>query len=172
MNISNFELNTVLAALRHYQSLIDGISDQDLNEITRSSEHFYDSQLLDADQIDALCEKLNTDSSDPSVMLVDETGIPASFSCTSLFVNRQPVIQADMATDIPIEEIAHDLADALGIEVEQHAISEKQMALYMANKHGASSQEIKSIQKGQTDLDHWIQGYSNNDVLGALDSNR
>lgn len=54
--LNDTELGTVLAALRHYQkALTTGSVTKDIREIAEDA-----GEALDAEQIDALCERLNT----------------------------------------------------------------------------------------------------------------
>ena len=63
-NLSDRELATVLAALRYWQQDLDT---QDSNDEGSGpiSPHFDEHEPLTSDQIDALCERLNTSASDP-----------------------------------------------------------------------------------------------------------
>lgn len=103
-----------------------------------------------------------------TVLLVDQSSIPASFDAVSLFVNGRHVLDADEANDHPIEDIASNLAAALDTDVTQESLSGIDLARYLAGKREKLSELEASIKEGNADLDDWVQGYTNDDVLGAL----
>lgn len=101
------------------------------------------------------------------LIIVDQSTIPASFECESLFLNGVHILDADEQNDLPIHEIAQSLANALEIEVEGIGITEKELAQYLAKKYGKEA-EFKEIAEDNDDFDDWVQGYSNDDIINAL----
>jgi hypothetical protein len=102
-----------------------------------------------------------------TVLLVDQSEIPCSFDCKSLFVNGIHILDADDTNDFPIENISTELAKALNIEVTFASLSEVQLATYIAKKNNEEDKLSIDI-KADNDLDEWLQGYNNNDVLAAI----
>jgi hypothetical protein len=102
-----------------------------------------------------------------TVLLVDQSEIACSFDCKSLFVNGTHILDADETDDFPIENISTELAKAFNIEVTLVSLSEVQLATYIAKKTNKEDKLAIAINADE-DLDEWLQGYNNNDVLAAI----
>ena len=100
-----------------------------------------------------------------TVIIIDQQSIPASFGAESLFVNYKHIVDADNAGgEIPIHDIADNLAEVLGCNVESYSLTEKELATYIAK----SKNETKKFKDCPGELDDWIQGYTNDDLIGAI----
>ncbi|WP_199438371.1 hypothetical protein [Vibrio owensii] len=104
------------------------------------------------------------------VHVVDQTDIPCSFGAKSLFVNCAHIAEENESSDIPLEEIAENLASALGCTVTNVVISERQLAKAKAVKNGNLAELEEEQKSGLDDYDKWIQGYSNDDLLVFIQS--
>jgi hypothetical protein len=104
-----------------------------------------------------------------SIIVVDQTTIPSSFGCEGLFVNGIHVLDVDETMDYPVQEIADSLSKALACAVKTVKLSELDLATYIAKKNGKLSELETSIVDGD-DLDDWIQGYDNDDVIETIKS--
>jgi hypothetical protein len=102
-----------------------------------------------------------------TVLLVDQSGIPASFKCISLFLNNTHILDTDSVNDHPIEMIADNLAISLGQEVTHIQLSELELAEVIAKRLNQYDQFNADIAAGKEDFDEWVQGYTNDDVLAA-----
>jgi len=103
-----------------------------------------------------------------TVLLVDQSSIAASFDCVSLFVNGKHILDVDDSGDAPIDEIAESIASALDTVLDKQSLSELELAKYIAHTRNESSAIDAQIKEGVNDFDDWVQGYNNNDVLGAI----
>ncbi|MFK5951033.1 MAG: hypothetical protein QM500_19950 [Methylococcales bacterium] len=103
-----------------------------------------------------------------SVLLVDQKSIPASFNCNSLFVNGEHILDSDESNAYPLEDVANSLAKALNVNLKEVSLSELDLAKYMSHTVNQSEQLKSEIELGSVDLDSWVQGYTNDDVKGAV----
>lgn len=103
-----------------------------------------------------------------SVIIADQTDIPSSFECKSLFVGGVHILDSNEHNDIPLEEIAESLAIALNTEVRTVKISEKQLAIAVTKKLGSYDELKKEIDSGDVNYEDWTQGYTNENILDAL----
>jgi hypothetical protein len=101
------------------------------------------------------------------VLIVNQRDIPASFDGESLFVNGVHILDADESTDLPIEDIAANLAVALGCEVERVTLTEEALARSMSKANGTLGDFLANA-SDSNDFDEFIQGYTNEDVLRAV----
>lgn len=91
----------------------------------------------------------------------------ASFKGFSLFMNSLHIIDADEGNDIPIENLANNIAVALGTNVTRIFGTEAQLATTVAQKTGKFDQLLQDIQQG-CDIDKWLYSYTNDDVWATV----
>jgi len=104
------------------------------------------------------------------VLLVDQTRIPASCDCVSLFVNDTCILEDCDQDQFNINEMASILAVALQTHVKKIVLEEVTLAKYMAALRNELSILEGEIKNGKDEFYDWVQGYTNDDVLGAIES--
>ena len=88
----------------------------------------------------------------------------------SLFVNGSAILDVGVESSLPITDVATSLANALDVELRTVSLSELQLAQYLADINGKRKELDDLIDAGETDLDDWVQGYNNEDVMGAINA--
>lgn len=111
-----------------------------------------------------------------TITLIDQSDIPASFGCVSLFVNNQHVLESHDYEQQPVETVAQKLADALDSEVDTIYISHKELAEHIAEKQGSLDELKAKLIEGEIEpediYDQWCQNYRNDDLISFLQSAR
>ena len=74
------------------------------------------------------------------------------------------------SSDTPLEEMAENLASALGCTVTNVVISERELATAIAVKNGNLAELEQEQKSGLDNYDEWVQGYSNDDLLVFIQS--
>jgi len=154
---------TLLAALQHWNHSMEthGVG-------AIGGGYFDNITPLDENEVNSLYDVVK--SGKDTVILVDQSSIPASFGEVSLFVNGSAILDVGVESSLPITDVATSLANALDVELRTVSLSELQLAQYLADINGKRKELDDLIDAGETDLDDWVQGYNNEDVMGAINA--
>lgn len=107
--------------------------------------------------------------SKPSVIIVDQTSVPSSFGCVSLFVNGSHILSADEHNNHPVESVAESLSTALNVKVENVVITTERLARSIVKHDPLLKEDFEAdLASGEIDFDEWCEGYTNNDLLNLI----
>lgn len=167
MQLNAQQTATICAALRHWNHAVDlhGVN------ALGGSEFFQHTPPLGPCEVVELLLSIKNDKGH-EVLLVDQASIPAALGAISLFVDGRHILDVDESRHYPaINDMADSLASALNTTVQRVELTETRLALYLAECNGTRDELDKAIAGGETDLDDWVQGYNNEDVIGAVNAN-
>ena len=103
-----------------------------------------------------------------SIIIVDQTDIPCSFECSSLFVCGVHIADSDEHDSIPLMDIADALAIALDTEVRTIKVTQKQIARSVAKKLDQLKEFEDEVASGEVNYETWTDGYNDDHVLDAI----
>ena len=104
-----------------------------------------------------------------TAILVDQTSVPSSFGCVSLFVNGNIILSADEHNDHPVESVAELLSKALDVKVEKVVITTEQLARSIVKHDPLLKDDFDAdLASGETDFDEWCEGYTNKDLMNLV----
>ncbi len=109
-----------------------------------------------------------------SVILVDQSDIPCSLDCISLFVNGAHILDQDSESDLDIDvkEMAETMAKNLNTTLKSIEISNKDLGSLIAESRGELyelNEMIKNDPESENELyEQYTDGYSNSDVIALL----
>lgn len=103
------------------------------------------------------------------IILVNQTAIPSSFGCTSLFVNDKHILDADENNDHPVEDVAESLAGAFDVQVQKIEITAEQLARSIVKHDPQLKEDFEAdLESDEPDFDEWCQGYNNADIIRLI----
>lgn len=73
-------------------------------------------------------------------------------------------MQSNELNQYPVFELADSLSVALNETVHDISISPEELAMYLAEKNGKLDEFQNQVAQGK-DLEHWITGYTQNDLI-------